>query len=79
MRSHTRHFSASRLSSPSALTSGIRDALSGVRIEKISGDKQKGKIGENFPEPFIVQVTANEGENAVPVVGAAIVFLNSVR
>jgi hypothetical protein len=62
---------------PSALASSVRDALSSVRIEKRGGDKQKGKIGENFSEPFIVQVTANEGQNSVPVAGAAIVFLNS--
>ncbi len=62
---------------PSALASSIRNALSSVRIEKRGGDKQKGKIGENFPEPFIVQATANDGENSVPVAGAAIVFLNS--
>ena len=69
-------FLSERSLSPSAVTSGIREALSGVRIEKISGDKQKGKIGENFPEPFVVHVTVNEGGNAVPVAGAAIVFLN---
>ncbi len=62
---------------PSALASSVRGALSSVRIEKRGGDKQKGKIGENFPEPFIVKVTANEGENSVPVAGAAIVFVNS--
>jgi hypothetical protein len=62
---------------PSALASSIRDALSCIHIEKRGGDKQQGKRGENFPEPFIVQVTANEAENTVPVVGAAIVFLNS--
>ena len=54
-------FLSERSLSPSALTSSIREALSGVHIEKISGDKQKGKIGENFPEPFIVRVTVNEG------------------
>ena len=62
---------------PSALASSIRNALSSIHIEKRGGDKQQGKRGENFPEPFIVQVTANEAENTVPVVGAAIVFLNS--
>jgi hypothetical protein len=62
---------------PSAFASSVRDVLSEIRIEKRGGDKQKGKTGEDFPEPFIVQVTANGGENSVPVVGAAIEFLNS--
>ncbi len=62
---------------PSALTSDIRRALSSVRIEKIGGDGQKGKIGEKFPEPFAVRVTANEEENVVPIIGASVVFLNS--
>jgi len=62
---------------PLAITSGIREALSSVRIEKISGDKQKGKIGEKFSLPFVVRATVGEENNVVPVVGDVIVFLNS--
>ena len=60
---------------PSALTSAIRDALSNVKIEKKSGDKQKGKIGEKFAEPFVVHVGVFTGEKNVPVVGAGVAFL----
>ena len=63
--------------SPSALTSTLREVLSGVRIEKMGGDKQRGKIGENFAEPFIVRVTEAMRNTSVPVVGAEIVFLNA--
>ena len=63
--------------SPSALTSILRETLSGVRIEKTGGDKQKGRVGENFPEPFIVQVNEFIGTRPVPAVGAEIVFTNS--
>ncbi|MGA7160228.1 MAG: hypothetical protein WBZ48_04455 [Bacteroidota bacterium] len=62
---------------PSVLTSEIDDALSSVRIEKIGGDRQKGKIGEKFPQPFVVRVTAYEGGNFVPLVDDSIIFLNS--
>jgi hypothetical protein len=61
---------------PSALTSSIRDALSKVRIEKKSGDNQKGKIGEKFPEPFVVQVSITGNEKPVHAAGVAVAFVN---
>jgi LPP20 lipoprotein len=61
---------------PSALTSSIRDALSKVRIEKKSGDNQKGKIGEKFPEPFVVQVSIADNEKLLHAVGVAVAFVN---
>jgi hypothetical protein len=62
---------------PSALTSSIRDALSKVRIEKKSGDNQKGKIGEKFPEPFVVQVSITGNEKPLHAVGVAVAFMNA--
>ena len=62
---------------PSALGSSIRDALSKVHIEKKSGDDQKGKIGERFQEPFVVQVTIAGNEKPLPAVGVTVVFMNS--
>jgi hypothetical protein len=62
---------------PSALTSSVRDALAKVRILKKSGDKQRGKIGEKFPEPFVVQVTLVADEKPVPAAGVAVSFLNA--
>ncbi len=62
---------------PSTLTSFIRDVLSRVRIDKKGGDQQKGKVGEQFPEPFRVQLGIAQGETVVPVAGATISFLGS--
>ncbi len=62
---------------PMGLTADIRNALSRVKIEKKSGDNQKGKIGEKFSVPFVVRVTVAGNENPVPVFGAAVVFLST--
>ena len=62
---------------PAATTSEIRSALAMVRIEKKSGDKQRGKIGEKFPEPFVVQVTLNVDGKPIPAAGVAVAFLNA--
>ena len=69
-------FSSEPSLGPVALTSSVRGVLSSIHIEKLGGDKQKGRIGEKFPAPFIVRVIAVEENDSVPVVGAAIVFLN---
>lgn len=61
---------------PSAITSSIRGALSQVVIEKKGGDNQKGKIGEKFPEPFVVQVTVSGDKGRIAVPGIAVSFLN---
>ncbi len=62
---------------PSTLTSDIRNMLSSVRMTKKSGDNQRGKIGEAFGAPFVVQATVNEGGNPVPLVGGTIIFETS--
>jgi hypothetical protein len=56
---------------PAALQSDIRTFLSQVKLEKKNGDNQKGKIGEKYPQPFVVSVTAN----GVSCSGINIVFL----
>lgn len=73
---HTRYQPAVTFG-PTAVTSDIRKILSTVKLEKKSGDKQKGKIGEAFAEPFVVFVTlATEGKS-VPVAGSTILFESS--
>jgi hypothetical protein len=62
---------------PTMISADIRKVLSDVRIEKKSGDKQKGRIGESFSEPFVVRVTINQEGNSVPVVGSTVVFETS--
>ena len=59
---------------PATISVDIRTVLSDVKLAKKGGDKQKGKIGENFQEPFVVQVTINNNGNPVPVIGSAVVF-----
>jgi hypothetical protein len=62
---------------PGSITADIRKILSDVKLSKKNGDKQKGKIGESFPEPFVVQVTIQQEGKSVPVVGTTIVFETS--
>jgi hypothetical protein len=62
---------------PASITTDIRKILSGVKMSKKGGDNQKGKIGESFPEPFVVQVTIQQDGKSVPVVGSTIVFETS--
>jgi hypothetical protein len=59
---------------PTTLSADIRKVLSDVKLQKRSGDKQKGKIGESFSEPFVIQVTINQEGKSVPVSGSSIVF-----
>jgi hypothetical protein len=59
---------------PTTLSSDIRKVLSDVKLQKRSGDKQKGKIGESFSEPFVIQVTINQEGKSVPVIGSPVVF-----
>jgi len=60
---------------PAALQQDIRTILSQIKIVKKSGDKQKGKIGEKFSQPFSVAVTVN----GVPCSGVTVVFLLDER
>ncbi|MCK9409754.1 MAG: LPP20 family lipoprotein, partial [Bacteroidetes bacterium] len=53
---------------PAALQTDIRSYLSQIKIEKKSGDGQKGKIGEKLSQPFTVVVTAN----GVPCAGVTV-------
>ncbi len=62
---------------PSALTTDIRDLLSGIKLTKKSGDGQRGKIGETFPAPFVVLATLGGEGKSVPVVGGTIIFETS--
>ncbi|MFA6455772.1 MAG: LPP20 family lipoprotein [Bacteroidota bacterium] len=56
---------------PAALQNDIRSFLSQIKLEKKSGDNQKGKIGEKFVQPFVLTVTAN----GVPCAGVTVTFL----
>jgi len=55
---------------PMSLTSEMRTMISKVRMEKLQGDKQSGKIGTKFGEPFAVRVLFE----STPVTGAALTF-----
>ena len=70
------HFPGDLSLGPVQLTADILEILSDVHVEKISGDKQKGKIGEKFLEPFVVRVTITINGKSTPVDGASVVFLN---
>ncbi|MFA5832173.1 MAG: LPP20 family lipoprotein [Bacteroidota bacterium] len=56
---------------PAALQGDIRTFLANVKMEKKSGDNQKGKIGEKFSTSFIVTVKAN----GVACSGITVAFL----
>jgi hypothetical protein len=60
--------------SPTELTSQMRDVLSRVRLERKSGNGQKVKIGQKFPEPLVVSVSVKSNGNHVPVVGIPVDF-----
>ncbi len=64
-------FSFPSMFNPNALQADIREFLSKVKVEKKSGDRQRGMIGEKFALPLVVAVTA-EG---VPCTGVTVVFL----
>jgi hypothetical protein len=55
---------------PISLTSAMKTMISKVRIEKLRGDNQSGKIGTVFAEPFAVRVLYE----TTPITGAALVF-----
>ncbi|MFZ4619448.1 MAG: LPP20 family lipoprotein [Bacteroidota bacterium] len=56
---------------PAALQTDIREMLTRVKVEKKSGDDQKGKIGEKFAQPFVVSVSVN----GVPCSGVNVKFM----
>ena len=56
---------------PAALQNDIRTFLSQIKLDKKSGDNQKGKIGEKFSQPFVISVTVN----GVPCSGVTVIFL----
>lgn len=59
---------------PVTLSSDISAMLSDVRFEKISGDRQNGSVGMEFPQPFGVRVTIHRDSTSIPVVGSTVVF-----
>ena len=62
---------------PTTLTTDLRQLLSNVKLTKKSGDNQKGRIGETFAAPFVVQVMVNQNESSVPGIGATVIFETS--
>ena len=63
-------FASASLFNPAALQTDLRTMLSQVQLSKVSGDKQKGKIGASFAQPFVVSVKAN----GVPCAGVSVIF-----
>jgi len=57
----------------SGIESEIRDLISRIKIEKVSGDNQVGRIGEELPEELVVKVFY-QGNVLVPIVNANVVF-----
>ncbi|MCS7013050.1 MAG: LPP20 family lipoprotein [Chloroherpetonaceae bacterium] len=55
---------------PEFIESQVRDELSMISLKKVSGDNQRGKIGENLPMPFVVQALS-KGQ---PIRGVPITF-----
>ncbi len=51
-----RAFASDFIFNANALQADVREILSKVKLEKKSGDNQKGKIGEQFAQPFQVLV-----------------------
>lgn len=64
---------------PDVLQQDIRSFLSEVRIEKAGGDKQQGKIGNNFPQSLLVAVSLMNGTQTVPCVGVSVEFVYDER
>ncbi len=57
-------------SSPVSFTGDMKTMVSKVRIEKLRGDKQTGKVGSRFDDPFVVRVLYQ----STPVSGQALRF-----
>lgn len=55
---------------PEFIESQVRDELSMISLKKVSGDNQKGRIGENLPAPLVVQALS-KGQ---PIRGVPITF-----
>lgn len=68
-------FTSPNVFNPNALQSDIRELLSKVVIEKKFGDKQKGKIGEQFPIPLMVAVYVKSEQKNIPCSGVFVEFL----
>lgn len=59
---------------PTSLTLSIQKILSSITIEKVDGDKQKAKIGKQFPTPFTVKVLFHNDGKKIPCVNTVMVF-----
>lgn len=55
------------------IESEIRSLISKIKIEKVSGDNQVGKVGEELPEPLVVRIFY-QGDVSVPIANANVVF-----
>jgi hypothetical protein len=56
-----------------AIESKIRDLISKIKIEKVSGDNQVATVGQEFPEPLVVRVVYS-GDFTVPIPNALVIF-----
>jgi len=68
-------FNSPSMFHPNTIYSDIRGFLSNVKIEKKSGDNQKGKIGEQFSQPLAVMVSVNADGGSVPCSGVPVEFV----
>jgi hypothetical protein len=55
------------------IESEIRDLISKIKIEKVSGDNQVAKVGEELPEPLVIKVMYY-GNVSVPISNANVTF-----
>ncbi len=58
---------------PAGIESEIRDLISKIKIEKVSGDNQVVAVGEELPEPLVVKVVY-QGDVSIPISNASVVF-----
>lgn len=56
-----------------AIESEIRDLISKIKIEKVSGDNQVATVGQELPEPLVVRVVYS-GNATVPIPNASVTF-----
>jgi hypothetical protein len=64
-------FEFSKAVQPSAVESAMRNALADVRLTMVSGNNQKGDLGQAFAQPLVVKAATKSG---TPLRGLPIVF-----
>lgn len=72
-------FQSDLMFNPNVLQEDIRDFLSQVKIEKMAGDNQQGKIGTSFSQPFSVVVSVMNGNQTLSCAGAQVEFVYNGR